>query len=224
MKKMLSKFVLVIVTCLVMLGITAGCEGESTTNTAPKAEQVEKVSKKEAEKKETKKKSDKPYVKLVSVKRNFAESCYDYEYGEKDYLSVDLSKDTDINGYNWDLENVTVTTKEGDKLESIIGGKDDVSFKYIDSEEYEIKVRYDSIRGHEKYQTFKVKKDDIVQGKIFNASQCDEESSSGVDTPPAVDEADIPNADSPSACGPGKHWVKGHYRSGSWVDGYCRKN
>lgn len=156
--------------------------------------------------------AEKDYTTLISTNRNFADSCFNYEYGAKDYLTFDFEKDTDSQNYEWDNKAVTVTTKDGTELEWELTNKDDVSFKFVDSEEYIVKIKYNRIKGEEKYQTFAVKKSDIVVGQEFNPSQCTEESPS----------TDIPDVDVDGVCLPGETWVKGHYRKGTWVDGHCR--
>jgi len=178
-----------------------------------------------ASKTDSKEKENEPYMELVSAKKNFAESCYDYEYGEKKYLTFDFSKDRDINGYIWFDDKITVTTNDGKELESINKSDEDVSYKFVDSEEYTIDVRYDSIEGQEKYQTFTVSKDNIVvNGKPLDPSECKEEKPESFDfDAPDLDkpEGDI---DSPVECGAGAHWVSGHYRDGTWVEGHCRSD
>lgn len=154
------------------------------------------------------------YTELISVKRNFAKSCFDYEYGSKDYLTFDFEKDKDSLGYHWDSDAISVTTKEGTELEWELTSEDDVSFKFVDSEEYIVEIKYERIKGKEKYQTFTVNKSDIVVGSEFDPSQCTEE-------PSTTDVTDV-DVDTPGVCNPGQTWVKGHYRNGTWVDGHCR--
>lgn len=185
-------------------------------NADVKNEEEKENNKNEEEKKENEKENEneKTYTELISVKRNFAKSCFDYEYGAKDYLSLDFEKDKDSLGYHWDSDAITVTTKEGTELEWELTNDDDVSFKFVDSEEYIVEIKYERIQGKEKYQTFIVKKTDIVVGTEFEPSQCTEE-------PSTTDVPDV-DVDVPGVCVPGKTWVKGHYRNGNWVDGHCR--
>lgn len=49
-------------------------------------------------------KIDKPYMKLLSITRNHAEDCFDYEYSKdkRDYLTFNFSKNEDALGYSWE--------------------------------------------------------------------------------------------------------------------------
>ncbi|ALC81555.1 hypothetical protein [Bacillus gobiensis] len=201
---------------------TEQTQTETETKAPANAEQTQA---KPVEQKKSAKKEE-SYTKLLSVKRNFSQSCFDYEYSKEktDYLTFDFKEDTDENGYHWDSQKVTVETKEGKKPESVLTSDDDISFKYVDSDEFTITIKYNSIRGSEKYQKFTVKKKDIAVSKKFDVSQCKEKEKGDIpDVDVDIDE-DSPDVDAPGTCGPGRHYVKGYYRNGNYVEGHCRRN
>jgi len=219
----------IIITAVVgILVISNIVNGGNNKPATPASTTAQEEVKKDTPKEEVKKGKTETYTELISAKRNFAQSCFDYKNGSRtDYLTFDFKEDKDSSGYHWGPDTVTVTTKEGTELEFEVTSDKDVSFKFIDSEEYIVKIKYHRIKGEEKYQTFTVKKPDIVVGPQFDPSQCEEKPSTTDVSDIDVPDIDVPETDTdvdgPEVCGPGETWVKGHYRSGNWVEGHCRK-
>jgi hypothetical protein len=210
MKKGLKVF-LIGVGIFVGLGIIGSIFGEEEQATEPK--KVETVENK----------ADKPEAKKFKYKFNLKQvsyagaSCYDRKYMKNGTGHLVIDADVKNNGLSYaHALNVKVKTSDGKTLEK--SNHAVKSFKFAESGKYIVTLSYDK-----ESKTFEVSRDDVIIDKDYPNQKCEEEQPlPDVDTD--IDSDVDGDVDMPSACGAGKHWVKGHSRNGNWISGHCRRN